>query len=66
MWWYRSGSHALLFAHIGPGPFERFYEDDEDGGHRGFHWFKEAYNSRFLNIVQEFSDVVVGQVRNKK
>ncbi len=52
----------MVFAHISPGKFERYYQPEEEGGGFGFHWFREEYNERYLEIMDEYSDVVSGQV----
>jgi len=47
---------VFLFTHIPPGKFERFYQEFEDS--YGFPWFKEDYNFRYLQILQEYADTI--------
>ena len=48
------GEKVLIFSHIPPGKFERFYQFcgeekgcDLNGGYHGFHWLSEDFNNRF-------------------
>ena len=43
-------------AHIPPGKFERFYQEYND--QFGFPWFSDAYNDRYLELMDESSDVI--------
>ncbi len=51
----------MLFAHITPGMFERFYGNYDDD-YYGWYWFKPDFNRRYLDIVEKYADVITGQV----
>ena len=57
-----SDTRALIFAHVPPGKFERYYQpyDGEEGGY-GFPWFRADLNDQFLKIIDDYSDVIAGQ-----
>ena len=57
-----SDSRTLIFAHVPPGKFERYYQpyDGEEGGY-GFPWFRADLNDQFLKIIDDYSDVIAGQ-----
>ncbi len=48
----------LLIAHIPPGKFERFYQFYKEENQFGFPWFRDDFNNRYLDILEEFSDVI--------
>merc|ERR1719510_2182139 len=53
-----SGKNVILFAHIPPGKFERFYQYFEEEQQQGFPWLKPKYNSKFLDILIQYSDII--------
>jgi len=64
-----AGKKALIFGHIPPGKFERFYQFcgeekgcDTNGGYHGFHWLSPKFNERYLEIIETFSETVSGQL----
>ena len=50
--------NVILFAHIPPGKFERFYQYFEEEQQQGFPWLKPKYNSKFLDILIQYSDII--------
>ena len=55
---------VLIFAHISPGKFERYYEQSgKDEVYSGFHWFRPDFNEKLINdIIIPFNDTIVAQV----
>jgi len=59
----------LIFSHIPPGKFERFYQFcgeekgcDMNGGYHGFHWLSKDFNTRYLELVEKYSQAIAGQL----
>ena len=48
----------MLFAHIPPGKFERFYQYFEEENQHGFPWFKPEFNKKYLDIIVRYADVI--------
>ena len=53
-----AGEKVLIFSHIPPGKFERFYQFcgeekgcDMNGGYYGFHWLSENFNTRLSKLT---------------
>ena len=53
-----SWQKVIIFGHIPPGKFERFYQFcgeekgcDLNGGYHGFHWLREDLNSRCSGLL---------------
>ena len=54
---------ALIFAHISPGKFERYYEQSGIPDYTGFHWFRPDFNEKYMDeVIVPFADIIVGQV----
>lgn len=53
---------VLLFSHVPPGKFERFYQYYEEIGENGFPWFSSDFNEAYLDLVHQFADVLLPQV----
>ncbi|XP_023341908.1 acid sphingomyelinase-like phosphodiesterase 3b [Eurytemora carolleeae] len=49
---------VLIFSHIPPGKFERFYQKMTEVDYSGYHWMYERFNKRYLNIIEEFWDII--------
>lgn len=47
---------VYIIGHIPPGKFERYQQTKE-----GFHWFQPRYNDRFIQMIQNHSDVIEAQ-----
>ena len=52
---------VIIFAHVTPGMFERYYRTNQDG-FSGYYWFRPTFNEKFLQMVEQNSDVILGQV----
>jgi len=46
---------VIIFGHAPPGVFER------DWSSPGTHWLQHSHNIRYLRLIEQYSDVVVGQ-----
>jgi len=64
-----AGEKLLIFSHIPPGKFERFYQFcgeekgcDMNGGYHGFHWLGKHFNARYLELVEKYSLAIEGQL----
>jgi hypothetical protein len=54
---------AIIFAHISPGKFERYYEQSGLSDYTGFHWFRPDFNEKYMDeVIVPFADIIVGQV----
>ena len=53
---------ALIFAHVPPGKFERFYQYYVEIEEHGYPWFSHDFNEKYLNVLSEFSDIVPVQI----
>ena len=49
---------VLLFAHIPPGKFERFYQYFSEESQQGYPWLKPSYNEKLLEILIAYSDII--------
>ena len=49
---------VLLFAHIPPGKFERFYQYFQEESQHGFPWFKPQYNTKYMDILVRYADIL--------
>jgi hypothetical protein len=49
-----AGERVLLFSHIAPGKFERFYQQMAEVDYPGFHWLADAFNEKYLGRQREF------------
>ncbi|XP_059090918.1 acid sphingomyelinase-like phosphodiesterase 3b isoform X2 [Tigriopus californicus] len=52
---------VILFAHIPPGKFERFYQYMEEEDQYGFHWFTPTFNQKYLELLDKYSHVISAQ-----
>jgi len=64
-----AGEKLLIFSHIPPGKFERFYQFcgeekgcDLNGGYHGFHWLAKKFNARYIELVEKYSLAISGQL----
>jgi hypothetical protein len=52
---------VLIFGHISPGKFERYYTVP------GFHWFRPEYNEKFINeLILPYKDIITAQVSRSR
>jgi hypothetical protein len=49
-----AGERVLIFSHIAPGKFERFYQQMAEVDYPGFHWLADAFNEKYLGRQREF------------
>ena len=52
----------LLFAHVPPGKFERFYQYYSEMEQYGFPWLSETFNTKFVDLMNKYSDVFAIQL----
>jgi hypothetical protein len=43
-----AGEKVLIFSHIPPGKFERFYQHMAEVDYSGFHWIADQFNEIYL------------------
>ena len=53
-----SNERVLIFSHIPPGKFERFYQRMLEADYSGFHWMSDKFNKRYLDVVHKYRDVL--------
>lgn len=54
-------TRIVLFAHIPPGKFERFYQFMEEENQYGFHWFTPEFNQNYLALIDKYAHVISAQ-----
>jgi hypothetical protein len=47
-----ANERVLIFSHIPPGKFERFYQQMAEVDYPGFHWLADAFNEKYLGRSQ--------------